>query len=347
MTIKIGNFPIGSKFPPFIIAEAGINHNGNLDFVKKMIHVAKEAGASAIKFQTFKAEEFIADVSQTYTYKSQGKEITESMIDMFKRCEFSRDKWFKIKQYCDDEEIIFLSSPLNQSDLDLLLELNIPAIKLGSTDFTNIPFLKYCAATKLPIILSCGMSYISEIKEALTTIDAFNGYPTILLLTTSEYPTPTKDVNLLKFQTIKKEFPSVVLGFSDHTQGPLASSISVGFGASVFEKHFTLDHELPGPDHWFSENPTGLKNWVNSILTSYDMMGSSEIKPTDIELENKKNYQKTVVSLMSIKKDEIFDRNNIGLKRVFGGNGLHPRNFEQLLGKHSNRDYEVGEKIID
>ena len=137
------------------------------------------------------------------------------------------------------------------------------------------------------------------------------------------------------------------MGFSDHTQGFLASSIAVAFGASVFEKHFTLDNDLPGPDHWFSENPTGLKNWISSILTSFDMMGSSEITPTEIELENKKNYQKIIVSLMPIKKNEIFSEKNIGMKRVFGGNGLHPRIFEQLLGKHSNQDYESGEKIIN
>ena len=144
-SIKIGKFPIGIKYPPFTIAEAGINHNGDVDIAKKMIQVAKDSGTSAIKFQTFKAKEFIADISQTYTYSSQGKSITESMIDMFERCEFSKDEWFEIKQFCDSKNIIFMSSPLDRNDLDLLLELHIPAIKLGSTDFTNIPFLKYCS----------------------------------------------------------------------------------------------------------------------------------------------------------------------------------------------------------
>ena len=346
MVINIGTFTIGSKFPPFIIAEAGINHNGNLDLAKKMIHVAKESGASAIKFQTFKAKEFIADISQTYTYKSQCKEITEPMIDMFERCEFSRDEWFKIKQFCDDEKILFMSSPLNRSDLDLLVELNIPAIKLGSTDFTNLPFLEYCRSTKLPIILSCGMSFLSEIKEALTTVGAFDGYPTILLVTTSEYPTSSKDVNLLKFQKIKEEFPSIVLGFSDHTQGHLASSLAVTFGACVFEKHFTLDNNFPGPDHWFSENPSGLKNWINSIIISNEMMGSSEIKPTLTELKNKKNFQKIIVAIIPIKKGEIFSEKNIGVKRVVGGFGSTPKYFNEWIGKSSNQDYELGKPII-
>ena len=345
--INIGKFRVDVNSKPFIIAEAGINHNGDINIAKKMIHVAKESGASAVKFQTFKADEFIADVNQTYTYLSQGKEITESMINMFRRCEFSRNKWFEIKQFCDAENIIFMSSPLNSSDLDLLVEIGVPAIKLGSTDFTNIPFLKQCSNTKLPLFLSCGMSYLDEIREALSTVGTFEGYPTVLLLTTSEYPTSVENVNLLKLKKLHEEFPSILLGFSDHTMGRLASSIAVGLGACVFEKHFTLDHNLPGPDHWFSENPDGLKNWIHSILISHKMTGSSELIPTRIELENKKNYQKIIVAIKKINKDDIFSENNIGMKRVFQGSGLHPRNFNNLIGQHSNQNYDLGQVIID
>ena len=163
-SISINNINIGFGYSPFIIAEVGINHNGEIEKALEMIDVAKRAGASAVKFQTFKALEFVADSSQTFTYKSQGREITESMLDMFTRYEFSRDDWFVIKKKCDDTGIIFLSTPQNITDLDLLLEIGIPAIKVGSDDFTNLPLLSSYAKTKLPMILSCGMSDLRAFK---------------------------------------------------------------------------------------------------------------------------------------------------------------------------------------
>ena len=197
--IKIKNYEIGKNFPPFIIAEAGINHNGEISKALEMIEAAKKTGLNAIKFQTFKASEFIVDTTQTYTYRSQGKEITESMFEMFERCEFSKEEWHKIKRKCDQEKILFLSTPQNYSDLELLLELDIKAIKVGSDDLTNLPLLKKFASTNLPIILSSGMSTLDEISDALDTIGFSSGHPTLLLVTTSQYPTPHEDVNLMKF----------------------------------------------------------------------------------------------------------------------------------------------------
>ncbi|MGQ0376802.1 MAG: N-acetylneuraminate synthase family protein [Nitrososphaerota archaeon] len=238
--ITIKNFKIGRGFVPFIVAEAGLNHNGEIQKAFEMIKVAKEAGVNAIKFQTFKASEFIADTTLTYTYLSRGKKITEPQLELFKRCEFSREDWFKIKEKCDKEKIMFLSTPENRSDLDLLLEIGIPAIKVGSDELINLPLLKDYATTGLPIILSSGMANLDEIHDALKTVGALDGYPTILLVTTSEYPTAFEDVNLRKFETLSKTFPSIPLGFSDHTQGFLASSLACVFGACFFEKHFTL-----------------------------------------------------------------------------------------------------------
>ena len=262
--IKIGNFDIGSNSFPFVVGEAGINHNGEINKALEMIEVAKKTGLNAIKFQTFKASEFIVDTTQTYTYKSQGKEITESMFEMFERCEFSKEEWHKIKRKCDQEKILFLSTPQNYSDLELLLDLDIKAIKVGSDDLTNLPLLKKFASTNLPIILSSGMSTLDEVSEALDTVGFFSGYPTILLITTSQYPTPPDDVNLMKFHTLSKKFPDLILGFSDHTIGPIASSLACVLGAVFFEKHFTLDCNLQGPDHWFSANPEQLKIFCSS-----------------------------------------------------------------------------------
>ncbi|MBI1829459.1 MAG: N-acetylneuraminate synthase family protein [Thaumarchaeota archaeon] len=338
--IELNNHVIGHGKPPFIVAEVGINHNGEIEKAFKMIHLAKEIGVDAIKFQTFKADEFIADKKQMFTYKSQGKEITESMLEMFKRYEFSRDEWFKIKKKCDDEKILFLSTPQNRSDLNLLLELDIPAIKIGSDDFTNLPLLKDYSSTGLPIILSCGMSNLTEVYESLNTIGALDGYPTVLLLTTSQYPTPAKDVNLRKLETLSKEFPMIPLGLSDHTQGHLASSLAVVFGASVFEKHFTLDHNLPGPDHWFSEDPIGLKEWANSIKISFTMMGSNIIEPTQEEQNMKILARRSIVALCDIIEGEILSNENIGLRRP--GNGLPASMIEQVLGMRAVRNINKG-----
>jgi sialic acid synthase SpsE len=334
--IKLNNHIITKGKPPFTIAEAGINHNGDIKNALKMIGVAKISGAHAIKFQTFKASELISDYNQKYTYKSQGKKVTESMYDMFKRCELDKEDWGKIKKRCDDEKILFLSTPQNKTDLDLLLNLGITAIKVGSDDFTNLPLIKEYSSTGLPLLLSCGMADLSEISTSLNIVGAFDGYPTILLHTTSQYPTPVKDTNILKLKTLENTFPNIPLGFSDHTQGSLASSLAVSFGACIFEKHFTLDQNLPGPDHWFSENQESLKNWIDSIKKSYLMMGSGDLKPTNAEQKMKILARRSIVALTDIKKDDILDLQNIGVKRP--GNGLPPKLFEEIIGKKTTRD---------
>jgi len=328
---KIQNYEIAKENPPFIIGEAGINHNGSVERAVKMVKAAKNAGVSAIKFQTFKAHEFISDSSLTYTYTSQGKSITESQLDLFKRCELSTDDFYKIKKTCDEEKIIFLSTPQNKSDLDFLLELEISAIKVGSDDFTNIPLLKSYSSTNLPIMISCGMGTLEEIKISLDAIGTFDGYPTALLLTTSEYPTPPQNVNLRKLLTLSKNFPDIPLGYSDHTQSNLTSSIAISFGACIFEKHFTLDNSLSGPDHWFSANPSDLKIWSDSIKTSYQMMGDLEVKPTILENKMKIISRRSIVALNDIKMGEIFTDKNIGMRRP--GTGLPPIMFESLLGQ--------------
>jgi len=338
--IKLNNHLIGHGCQPFIIAEAGINHNGEIANALKMIDIAKTAGADAIKFQTFEASGIVIDSSLTFTYKSQGKEITESMFEMYKRCEFSKTEWIKIKQKCDEAEILFLSTPENRSDLDLLLELGIPAIKIGSDDFTNIPLLKDYSSTGLPLIISCGMANLNEIHQTLNAIGSLKKYPTILMFTTSEYPTIPMNVNLLKLKTLAKSFPKIPLGYSDHTQGILASSLAVAFGAKVFEKHFTIDKNLPGPDHWFSEDPVGLKNWVDSIRTAATMLGSEEVKATEKEEKTKILARRSIVALSDIKRGESFNQNNIGLRRP--GNGLPAIMIEEIFGKKSAKKISKG-----
>ena len=328
---NIGSRLVGADQPPFVILEAGINHNGELKRALDMICLAKSLGADAVKFQTFRADEFVGDPNLMFTYRSQGREVTEPMLDMFRRCEFSRGDWFAIKKKCDDEEILFLSTPQNRTDLDLLLELGVSAIKVGSDDFTNLPLLRDYASVGLPMLVSCGMADLAEVHTALETVGALDGKPTVLLLCTSQYPTPPEDVNLRKLETLRHAFPMLVMGFSDHTEGSLASSLALALGARVFEKHFTLDHDLPGPDHWFSENPAGAKEWLDAIHQAHVMMGSATVRPTDAERKMRVLARRSIVALRDIQSGETLSEENLGLRRP--GNGLPPHIFEQVLGK--------------
>lgn len=340
MKIRIGKRSIGNGEKPFLVAEAGINHNGELQKAFQMIQAAKKAGADAIKFQTFKASELILDPSLTYTYQSQGKTVTESMLSLFSRYEFNREEWFLIKKECDKQGIHFLSTPQNPSDLETLLELGVDAIKVGSDDFNNIPFLKRCTKTKLPLILSCGMADLAEIYESLEAIGSFDGYLTIILFCVSQYPVYDDDVNLLKLKTLSNIFPMIPIGFSDHTQGPLASSLAVAFGACLFEKHFTLDKNLSGPDHWFSENPQGLSQWGTSIRTAYRILGSPILRPTLSEIEMRRLARRSIVAILDIREGETLTTEKIGLRRP--GNGLPPSFFEKLLGQSAARNIAKG-----
>lgn len=340
MQIKIADRLIGRNCSPFIIAEAGINHNGELEKALAMIEVAKKAGADAVKFQTFRAEDFVGDPAVTYTYRSQGQEVTESMLEMFKRYEFTREQWFLLKKRSDEQGIIFLSTPQNPSDLKLLLEIGVPAIKVGSDDFTNLHLLKNYAQTGLPMIVSCGMADLAEVYHALDAIGSLDGYPTVLMLCTSEYPTPPEDVNLLKLTTLANGFPMVIPGFSDHTQGPLASTLAVALGAAVFEKHFTLDHNLPGPDHWFSEDPEGLVEWISAIRISFLMLGSGVVRPTPKEKEMRGLARRSIVALADISPGETLTPGNLGLRRP--GKGLPATLYELVLDRKSTRKINRG-----
>jgi sialic acid synthase SpsE len=331
---------IGDGCPAFVIAEAGINHNGSVDTAIEMIRIAKQAGADAVKFQTFRAKEFVGDKDQQFTYRSQGRQVTESMLAMFERYELPGDAWAKLKTECDRQKIIFMSTPQNRTDLDLLLEVGIPAVKIGSDDFNNLPLIRSYAQSGLPLILSCGMSDLSDVHQALDAAGAFNGYPVALLLCTSQYPTPASDVNLRKLKTLQGAFPGLVTGFSDHTQGPLAASLAVAMGAVIFEKHFTLDHDQPGPDHWFSEDPDSLRLWVKSIRESQVMLGSAVVRATKTELAMRTLARRSLVALQAISRGSEFTVDNVGLRRP--GNGLPPMYFDQLLGKRASRDISVG-----
>jgi N,N'-diacetyllegionaminate synthase len=338
--ITIAGNSIGAARPPFLIAEVGINHNGELDRALEMIAIAKAAKADAVKFQTFKAAEFVGDPQQMFTYQSQGRPVTESMLSMFRRYELPDSAWLQIKRECDRLGIVFLSTPQNRGDLELLLRVGVPAIKIGSDDFTNLPLIKDYAAAGLPLILSCGMSDLAEVHQALEAAGAFGGHPVALLLCTSQYPTPPQDVNLRKLGTLRGAFPELVLGFSDHTQGSLAASLAVALGARIFEKHFTLAHDLPGPDHWFSEDPQGLSQWTADIRRAYLMLGDALVRPTAAELQMRTLARRSVVILEPVAAGATLTQANVGLRRP--GTGLAPGLLHLVIGRRAARDLPAG-----
>jgi sialic acid synthase SpsE len=328
--LRLGNKEIRQGGRPYTIAEAGVNHQGDLKNALNMIGVAKKAGVDAIKFQTYNTDEFCNPDSELYP--------------VFKKCEFQRKDWQVIINKCYQEGITFLSTPQNESDLELLLQFGIPAIKVGSDDLTNYPLLKkYCKA-KLPIILSCGMAKLGEINQALEIMDIFNNSQVILLLCTSLYPTPPNAVNLHRFKTLAREHPNLIVGFSDHTEGSLASSLATTYGATVFETHFTLNKSLEGPDHKFSKNPKELRIWVQNIHKSYMMLGTSEFEPSPEELEVRKIARRSVTAIKDISKGEHLTKQNIGLRRP--ENGIQPNMFISVLGSKAKRDIKKGKKLV-
>lgn len=342
--IKItNNCYIGNDEPCFIVAEVGINHNGDVNSAKKMIDVAKECGVDAVKFQTFKAEEFVSNPDETYTYKSQGKLVTESMLEMFKRYEFSEGGWKEIFNYCKNMNIICFSTPQNPSDLDFLLKIvDLLIIKVGSDDLTNLELLKYYASKNKPMIISVGMAFISEIEDAVETIKEKGNNDLVVLHCISSYPSEPEEVNLKKMLTIKQAF-DVVVGFSDHTIGNIAATAAIALGAKVIEKHFTLDKNLPGPDHWFSSDPKELSQLVRAIRYTEKSLGNYVIKPTPKEIEMRKIARRSIVAARDIKKGEIITPEALCVKRP--GTGLPPKFINYILKKEAKMKIKKNELI--
>lgn len=339
---KVGNRLVGGDSPPYIIAEAGINHNGDINIAKEMVRVAASVGVDAVKFQTFRTEEFLTDRSIPYTYTSQGKEITESMFDMFKRTELSDDEWHALKECCDSCHVDFLSTPASTAGTKFLVDLGSVAIKVSSDELTNLPQLREYASFGLPLLVSCGMGNAEEIERMLDAVDA-ERHDVCIFLCTSQYPTPPENVNVLKLTEMRRLFPNVVLGLSDHTEGSVAAVMSVALGACVFEKHFTLDHDMPGPDQWFSSNPEELGEWVAKIREAHMMLGTSKLAPTAIEMKARDEFRKSIVTLEPMKRGDIFSKDNIGSRRP--GTGMSPDRIDAVLGRSAARDLPASHLI--
>lgn len=352
----------------YIIAEAGVNHNGSIDMAKQLIDVAAEAGADAVKFQTFKAEKVISKYAPKADYQKKTTAETESQLDLVKKLELNEADHYILVEHCRTRNIEFLSTPFDFESIDLLaLKLNLQHLKIPSGEITNGPYLLHIAQTGKPVILSTGMSTLSEVETALGVL-AFgyldnsdkpslqnfqNAYcsnaghnvlkeKVILLHCTTEYPAPFEDVNLRVMATMQNAF-GLPVGLSDHTPGIAVPIAAVALGAAVIEKHFTLDRNLPGPDHKASLEPDELKLMMTSIRNIEVALGNGHKVPALSEMKNRNIARKSLFAAMPVSKGEIFSASNLTMKRP--GKGVSPMKYWELIGEKSKKDYDVDEII--
>ncbi len=342
-TICICDKVISHNSPTFIIAEAGVNHNGDMNIAKKLIDLASEAGADAVKFQYFKSEHVVLKNAQKAPYQQKTTDSVESQFDMLKRLEVSKEQNIELKKYCEEKNIIFLATPGDIFSIDEMDILDLPAYKVASTDLTNLPFLKKLAKKNKPIFLSTGMSYLAEVEMALETIYQYNK-DVVLLQCTANYPIRDDEANLAVINTFKKHF-DVLVGYSDHTVGLGAAAFAIPMGAKVVEKHFTLDKSQEGPDHKASLSPEELREFVQLVRKVDTFMGSSIKKPNLSEIYTRKTMQRCMVALSSMAKGEILNEDNIIAKRT-NGLGLSPIYYTDIIGKRLNKDI-IADHIFD
>ena len=325
-----------------IIAEAGVNHNGSLAMAKQLAGVAKAAGADIVKFQTAKPELVISRFAEKAEYQKAETGEAESQLEMCKRIHLTFDEHAQLKEYCDSIGIAYLSTPFDLDSIDFLQQLGTPMWKVPSGEITNLPYLEKIAATKKPVILSTGMSMISEIEDALTILEDGGAGPITLLHCNTEYPTPIEDANLLAMQDLREQF-GLPVGYSDHTAGIEADIAAAALGAVVIEKHFTLDKALPGPDHKASLSPEELTAMVAAVRKTELALGDGRKHVTESEAKNKPIARKSILAKRDIKKGETFTPENLTVKRP--GDGISPMHWYDVLGKTAKRDFAEDEKI--
>lgn len=327
----------------FIIAEAGVNHNGSLKWAKEMVIEAREAGADAIKFQTFKSEKLVSTFAEKAAYQIENTgSADESQLEMVKKLELSFDDFRELQAYSKEKGIQFLSTPFDLESIDFLNQLEMPFWKLPSGEVTNYPYLVKIAQTHKEIVMSTGMCTLDEISEALAVLRENGAGKISLLHCNTEYPTPMEDVNLKAMETLKKAFGTSI-GYSDHTKGIEVPIAAVAMGATIIEKHFTLDRNLEGPDHKASLEPSELKAMVQAIRNIENAIGTGDKKPTPSEIKNMAIARKSIVAGQPIKKGEAFTEQNITTKRP--GTGISAMRWRQVLGQKATRDFAEDELI--
>ncbi len=340
--IQIGSRTIGDGEPCFIIAEAGVNHNGDINLAKKLIDAAREAGADAVKFQTFKAEEVVTPDAEKAGYQKETTSPDESQLEMIKRLELSEKDFEALAGYAGEKGIIFLSTAFDRGSVDLLERLGLPAFKIPSGEINNFPFLKYIASKGKPVILSTGMSTLKEVEEAVSVIRGEGIEKIVLLHCVSCYPARIEDTNLRAMETLRQTF-DLPVGLSDHSSGVIMSIAAVALGARVIEKHFTLDKDLPGPDHKASLDPQELKEMVGAIREVERALGDGVKRPVAAEEEIKMVARRSVVAIRDIPQGTIVTQAMLGIKRP--GTGIEPGKLDMVIGKKTRKPIKSGELI--
>ncbi len=330
---------IGEGHPCFLIAEAGVNHNGNVDLALRLIDAAKDAGADAVKFQTFKTEKVISRQAPMADYQKTNTGRTETQFDMVKRLELSQEVFRTLKQHCDRKGVLFLSTPFDAESADFLEGLRVPAFKIPSGEITNHPFLAHLARKGLPLVVSTGMSTLVEVEAAFHTMKKSGATEAAFLHCVSSYPAPPEDVNLRAMRTLKEKL-GVPVGYSDHTEGIEIPLAAVALGASIIEKHFTLDRTLPGPDHRASLEPRELTAMVAGIRKIEQSLGTAEKRPAPCETNTRDVARRSLVAAAAIRAGTRVTETMIDMKRP--GTGLGPEKFELVLGRKALRDITEG-----
>lgn len=327
----------------FIIAEAGVNHNGNIELAKKLINEAKMAGADAVKFQTFRADKLVSKQATKAEYQLENTDSTETQYDMLKKLELDIDSHRVLIEYCKEKDIMFMSTPFDKESIDLLDELGMEVYKIPSGEIDNIPYLTKMGLKGKKIMLSTGMSDLSDIELALNILKSYGTHDIVVLHCNTEYPTPMHDVNLKAMLTIREAF-KVDVGYSDHTLGIEIAIAAATLGASVIEKHFTLDKNMNGPDHKASLEPAELKAMVTAIRNIERAMGDGIKKPSASEIKNKEIVRKSIVAAKAIRCGEIFTEENLTVKRP--AKGLKASMWNIVIGRKADKDYNE-EDIIE
>ncbi len=325
-----------------IIAEAGVNHNGSFELAKKMADVAKAAGADIVKYQTAVPELVISQFAPKAEYQKDTTGEGESQLDMVRKLHFGFAQHKELKEYCDSIGIMYLSTPFDLDSIDFLASMDMPVWKIPSGEVTNLPYLEKVAKLGKPVIMSTGMCEISEIKEAMEILEKNGAGEITILHCNTEYPTPLKDANVKAMLDIKNNFGTAV-GFSDHTLGLEAPLAAVSLGATVIEKHFTLDKSMEGPDHQASMSPDELVALVKAIRNTEVALGDGVKRVTESEAKNKDIARKSIVAKVEIKAGETFTEENITVKRP--GNGISPMKWYEVLGQVAKRDFSLDELI--
>ncbi len=332
------------KKSTLIIAEAGVNHNGDVELAKQLVEVAAESGADLIKFQTFTAKNIATKDAVMAKYQNAANRLNESQFEMLERLELSQEMHKILVEHCQLHNIGFFSTGFNIEDIKFLNTLGMDRIKIPSGEITNLPYLKYVGALGLPLILSTGMASLGEIEDAINALESVGSKRELItvLHCNTEYPTPFCDVNLTAMVSISRAF-GVEVGYSDHTQGIEVALSAVALGATVIEKHFTIDRTLSGPDHSASLEPTELKSMITSIRNIEMALGDGIKRPSKSEKKNRDATRRSLVANTEIKDGELFTTSNLVAKRP--GSGISPMRWDEVVGKRARRNFAKDEIV--